>query len=222
MNVKAVEHKMTILPNGLEVFFETLAIILQYGIPVAVVLFITASQGGFNSIIIYPLLVVAGWFLLALFSEKNAYKTTFDNQKQTIITTFRSAWTLWTPDRKEIPYKNLLGLYLSKSENTTLQLRLSLRGEGRVSFAGTASADCAEKLSGFLKIPLIVELDNQRITKMPWISNKEGTLFPTPCAKCGAPLPAIESGMYNVRCNHCGMTMVITWSEGRISYKAQG
>ena len=40
------------------------------------------------------------------------------------------------------------------------------------------------------------------------------------CAKCGAPLPHIEPGMYNVKCSHCGMTMVVTWSEGKISYKA--
>jgi hypothetical protein len=167
------------------------------------------------------LLILAGWLLLAVFTEEKAYNTIFDKDFQTIRTTLHSPWTFYISQKKVFQFKNLVSIVLSNSDEDNQILYLIFKGNTQISFAGTATVECAEKISMFMKTPLIIEVGQEHITHMPWISDKEGTPFPTPCAKCGAPLPPITAGMMNVKCSHCGMTMVISWSEGKISYKAK-
>jgi hypothetical protein len=221
--MKVEEHGniLSVIPDGFESFWEILTLAWK-GFWVAIWILIAAAQESVTAVFIaFIIIVVIGWFLISIFTENEiAYLTNFDKDAQKITMTLRSPWTLWMPQKKTFRFKNLITISLSKVDEKSPKLYMLFKGDTQIPFAGSASATCAEKISKFLKIPLRVELDNERITHMPWVSDKEGVPFPTPCAKCGAPLPAIEPGMYNVKCSHCGMTMVITWSEGEISYKA--
>ena len=186
----------------------------------ALLLIATVQAGMVETLIGLVVIIIVGWFLLLVFSDENAYHTVFDKDTQRITFTFRSSVNFWFPRTRKLQFEKLAALVLENVEEKGMKLSLLLKSGTEIPFAGSATADCAEQISKFLRIPLRIKIESETITHMPWVSDKEGTPFPTPCAKCGAPLPIIEAGMMNVKCGHCGMTMVITWSDGSISYKA--
>jgi hypothetical protein len=222
MIVKENGNQLILIPDGVEDFFRILFKVVPYAF-VAVLLLIAIAQESIMEMLIGLVVIITiGWFLLQVFSDENAYHTVFNKDTQIITFTFRSSVNFWFPRTRKLLFEKLAALVLENVEEKGMKLSLLLKSGTEIAFAGTASADCAEQISKFLRIPLRIKIESETITHMPWASDKEGSLFPTPCAKCGAPLPHIEPGMYNVKCSHCGMTMVISWSDGKISYKAQG
>ena len=222
MIVKENGNQLILIPNGFEVFFPLLFKIVPYGFLAIMLLIATAKESMVEAIIALIVIALVGWIFLLIADENSIYHAIFDKDTQKITLVFRSSASLWFPRRRKLEFEKLAALVLNHVGEKGFVFYLLLKSGTEFPFAGTASAECAEQVSRFLRIPLKIQMENESITHMPWVSDREMTPFPTPCAKCGAPLPTIEPGMMNAKCSHCGMTMVISWSEGRISYKAQG
>ena len=222
MIVKQHENKLEVVPDGWEAFIDIL-VPARKGIWIGFLILVFAAQEGWMAFIIASIVVILMiWLFVSIsFDIENAYQAIFDRDAQIMTVTSRSPWLIWLPRKKTFQIKNLAYITLSKSDEKSPRLCLFFKGGLEITFAGSATADAAETISRFLKIPLRIEMDEQRITHMPWVSDKEGNPLPTPCAKCGAPLPLIEAGMKNIKCTHCGMTMVIEWNGDRLSYKAR-
>lgn len=223
MVVKENGNQLILIPDAFEAIFTRLIIVAPFSLVAIWIVFATASKSIVEALVAIVAIVIVGWFILLVLSDECAYYTVFDKDTQKITFTLRYSVYLWFPRTRKLHFEKLAALVLHNKDNNEdrkLTLSLRLKSGTEIPFAGTASVKCAEQVSKFLRIPLKINVEGETITHMPWVSDKESTLFPTPCAKCGAPLPHIEPGMYNVKCSHCGMTMVITWSEGKISYKA--
>ncbi|MEW6242182.1 MAG: hypothetical protein AB1564_15375 [Chloroflexota bacterium] len=220
MEIQEHENILVVIPNGFEEFFQVLFSAGRYGLFAILLLFGVATESPPDAIVGFVVVLVVGWLLLSIFIKEKMYRTIFNMSTQTLTTIIRSPWTLWIPRKKNVKFDDLTGITLKKPDGENVRLYMTLQGNIWSAFAGTASVKSAEKISRFLKIPLRIQMEEEIITHIPWVSDKEGTPYPTPCTKCGAPLPTIEPGMMNIKCSHCGMTMVITWSQGGISYQA--
>jgi hypothetical protein len=171
-----------------------------------------------------PFLVVAGiigvlfWVVAA---EGVIYNCVFEKETETILADIRTPWPIWVSHITKIPFRDVDSLTLKKTGKENPKLLLHLEATS-IRFAGKGESYTAERISDFLGVPLYIEIDNERVTRFhQTAADDTGKVTPTFCIKCGAPLPPITAGMMNVKCAHCGMTMVISWSEGKISYKAK-
>jgi len=221
MKVEERDNELYVYPDTAGAIFELLVAPGKlYGL-VVILLLLAATEGITAFLIILLVLIIIYWILIPSFQgNENAYLAIFDRNARTITLTMRSSWRLWKPEKKILQFADLVLVVFSKDDENNTRLALVMKGKKHFPFVGAASVECAEKVSRFMRTPLRIVLGNERITHLPWVDEKEGTPVPTPCEKCGAPLPVIAPGMMNIKCSHCGMTMVISWSEGRISYKA--
>jgi hypothetical protein len=222
MEIKENGNKLIVSPDGVETFFDILTGSGKYSLVAFVILFALAQGNPTAAIIGLGVIILLGWFLLSISYPELVHETAFDRDTQTITMTLRSPWTLWVPHTKVITFADIIGINLKLGEDEQATLHMRLKEKIWVRFAGTTSMKSAETISKFIKSPLRIQMNNEIITHIPWSDDKQATPVPTPCAKCGAPLPIIEPGMTNLKCSHCGMTMVITWNEGKVSYKASG
>jgi hypothetical protein len=171
-----------------------------------------------------PFLVIAGIVGVMFWvggAEGVIYNCVFEKGTETILADIRTPRPIWVSHITKIPFRDVDSLTLKKSGKEYPKLLLHLEAT-TIRFAGKGESYTAERISDFLGIPLYIEFDNERVTRLPkTAADDTGKVTPTFCIKCGAPLPHIETGMKNIKCSHCGMTMVISWSEGSISYKSQ-
>lgn len=164
------------------------------------------------------LVIFVAWVVA---SGETIFDCTFDKASQVISTRLRAAWRLGIHLNKKIPFHEVTGLLLVTPGRGKPTLHLQLKSTS-YPFAGNVTAQLAEDVCDFLGTPLIIEVGRERVTRLPFKANAEDVgISATPCPKCGAPLPRIYPGLSNVKCTHCGMTMLLEWNEKLTSFRSR-
>lgn len=160
-------------------------------------------------------------FVWAIVNNEIIFDCTIDKESEVILAKVRAAWRLGIPRIIKISFHEVNNLVLQKTGKWDPKLYLQLESK-TISFAGKGTAQLAEEISDFLEVPLYIELESERVTRLPFKANAEDVgISATPCPKCGAPLPRIYPGLNNVKCTHCGMTMLLEWNEKLTSFRSR-
>jgi hypothetical protein len=168
------------------------------------------------------LIAVIWWGVISLIWGNNeVYIASVDQRRQFLTLTEKWQLTFWVPKTRNFPVKNIKEIVLGSYFETDKRLMINFKSGNQAVFTGSSSIKDAEKISTALQIPLQIDLSGERITYIPWDIQSVSSLTPTPCTKCGAPLDKILPDMKNIKCDHCGIIMIIEWRGQKLSYKPQ-
>ncbi len=221
MDIKEQTGKLTIECDPWPWLNRVFGSLFQY-IVVAVMLTVAATRASKTlGIIVFFLALFGLWIVAAISGEEAVFHCLLDRERQMATLTYRAPWSMWRPSRERIPLKQITAVLFSKTEKDEPKLSFAQTSDDPINLAGGATAKAAERISRFLRIPLRIELGDERITHIPWSANGTASLVSTPCASCGALLPPIQPGMKSIKCEHCGMNMIIQWQEDEFSYRKQ-
>jgi hypothetical protein len=193
------------------------------GIVIWVVLvgFILTDANGFEMVIGLIIVFTIGWLMIGvLFGVDEIHAAQIDKNKKSLVITKRWALTFWLPRKIYYSFREVKSITFGSNQETEKQLAVNFKNKEQEIFAGSATIKDAEKIGIALHVPLNIDVSGEMISYIPW-DTSEAEVIPTPCMQCGAPLPKITHEMRNVKCDHCGMTMVIEWLGGKLSYKVQ-
>jgi hypothetical protein len=183
--------------------------------------FIVISTRGFELVIGLVVVLPMGWLLISMFFGDNEIHTAQINKnKKSLTIVNRWPLTLWIPKITKYSLQEVRSLTFGSNQETEKRLAINFKNNEQEIFAGSATIKDTERIGIALHVPLNINVSGEMITYIPW-DTSEAEVIPTPCMQCGAPLPKITHEMKNVKCDHCGMTMVIEWHDGRMSYKVQ-
>jgi DNA-directed RNA polymerase subunit RPC12/RpoP len=175
---------------------------------------------GFERLFFILLIAVIWWVLISLFwGNTEVYIASIDRRRQFLTITEKWQLTFWVPKTRNFPVKNIKEIVLGNYFETEKRLMINFKSGYQAIFTGSAGIKDGEKISTALQIPLQIDLSGERITYIPWDIQSISSLTPTPCTKCGAPLGKILPDMKNIKCDHCGITMIIEWRGQKLSYK---
>lgn len=180
------------------------------------------ETGGFERLFFIILIAIIWWGIISLIWGNNeVYVASIDRRRQFLIITEKWQLTFWVAKTRNIPVKNIKEIVLGSYFETDKRLMINFKSGNQAVFTGSASIKDSEKISTTLQIPLQIDLSGERITYIPWDIQSVSSLIPTPCTKCGAPLGKILPDMKNIKCDHCGIIMVIEWRGQKLSYRPQ-
>ena len=164
------------------------------------------------------IVVIVVW---AIASGETIFDCTFDKRSETIFAKTRAPWRMGIPLSKKISFHDVKGLLLFASERGKSTLQLQLKST-TYPFVSGGTAQLAEDICDFLGVPLIIDMGSERVTRIPFKATAEDVgITATPCPKCGAPLPRIYPALQNVKCAHCGMTLLLEWNEKLTSFRTK-
>jgi hypothetical protein len=220
MEIKEQNENGLIIDNNLRDYLLSPMALIVFMSSSVFLLFLSLAPGTRQFIPFLIGLAIAVIIIWALGTSAMIFNCTFDRETETILAQMRMPRQFFIPRTETIHFRDVKGLWFGKQEKGFPKLELLFESDS-IRFAGEVETKFAETVADFLGIPLYIEIDNERVTRLPkTLTDDNVKVIVTFCSKCGAPLPPIEAGMMNVKCNHCGMTMVISWSDGMISYKA--
>lgn len=220
MNIEEKGNKIIVKADGFDGYVGFFVNSFKGFIYLAVALFLIATlANGIGKYIAIIAILILGWEAMSLFfGSDEAYDCFIDKEEKTITVTTRTPAIFWIPRRYKYKVQNIKSISFGNYSETEKRVRLNFNSGEQIIFVGSAAAKIVEKISYHLQVPMQIELGDEHITHIPWEVG-ESEIIPTPCASCGAPLPKIDHHAQNIKCTHCGMTMVIQWQDGKMSYK---
>jgi hypothetical protein len=182
---------------------------------------IITNTRGFEMVIGLVFVLIMGWLIIGIiFGIDEIHVAQINKKKKSLTLVKRWALTLWIPRTIQHSLQEVKSITFGNYLETEKRLAINFKSKEQEIFAGTATIKDAEKIGIALQVPLNIDVSGEVITYIPW-DTSTAEVIPTPCAKCGAALPNITREMKTVKCDHCGMTMVIEWHGEKISYKVQ-
>jgi DNA-directed RNA polymerase subunit RPC12/RpoP len=220
VNIKKQNESKLITENSLTDYLLSPQMIIAFMGSSVLLLFLSIDPGTRKFIPFLIGLAIAVIVIWSLSTSAMIFNCTFDRETETILAQMRSPRQFFIPRTETIHFRDVKGLWFGKQEKTSPKLELLLKSTS-IRFAGEVDSKFAENIADFLAIPLYIEIDNERVTRLPKaLTDKDVKVTVTFCSKCGAPLPRIYPGQKNVKCTHCGMTMFLEWNEKLTSYKS--
>ena len=220
MEIKEQNENRLVIENSLASFLFTPQTMISGIFLIFYLLAIFADPKKREVIPFLIVVAIVGIVIWSLIVGGMIFNCIFDRETETVLAQTRVPWQLFISHNRKIHFQDVKSLLFKKSGRDNPKLFLQLESAS-IRFAGEGDSKVAEAIADFLGIPLYIELDNERVTRLPKaLTDDDVTVTVTFCSKCGAPLPKIYPGQKNVKCTHCGMTMFLEWNEKLTSFKS--